>query len=111
MCLNVWVVSYKIFSFIDNVNIIIYHLESDYFKNFINDVSATWSKWSEANGTCINLNTGYDNRTDEDTFATKFLGFQTGGKLNRMHGNEKGMGHKNQMSDGGGGGGGGVFKF
>jgi hypothetical protein len=66
--------------FANNINIIIYHPERDYFQNSINDIFEHLNKWFKVNKltlnfdktyfmkfatnnkTCINLNIGYDNR-------------------------------------------------
>jgi hypothetical protein len=76
--------------FVDT-SIIIYHPESDYFQNSINDAFAGLNRWFKANEltlnfdktnfikfatnnkTCISLNIGYDNKTIE-ILTTKFLG-------------------------------------
>jgi hypothetical protein len=84
------ILSPSIYSAVDT-SIIIYHPDSNYFQNFVNDVFADLNKWFKANKltshfhktnlmkfatnkTSINFNIGYDKTIE--VLTTKILGLQ-----------------------------------
>jgi hypothetical protein len=84
--------------FIDGTSIIIYHPESNYFKNTINGIYVILQKWFKANKltsnfdktnfmkfptnikTCINLGISYNNKATEE--VATFLSLQIDNNLN-----------------------------